>query len=493
MSSTFSTGDTIVAIATPMGRGGLGVVRLSGAAAARIAAALVDRTVPLKPRHATFAKVHFPRHSEADTDGAARFESVGGEPQAVARGLQPPRADGARAIDQVILTFFPAPASYTGEDVVEISAHGSPIILRAIIDAAIAAGARLAEPGELTLRAFLNGKLDLVQAEAVADLIDAVTPLQARAAFDQLEGTLTGAIGAIDERLFDLIARLEASLDFPDEGYHFADPDEVVRALDQIAGDTRALLARARAGRVIREGLQVVIVGKPNVGKSTLFNMLVGAGRAIVAAQPGTTRDLLTETIELDGLKVTLVDTAGIRETSDEIEGEGVRRARQAQAVADLRLIVLDRSQPLGREDSEILSNNRKLDNICIINKIDAGLAWDGASVSELANRATVEVSLKTGVGVDALRASLLDALGVSGIERDSVLVTNARHATLLAEAATALDRAKSAVQTVNGAMSEEFVLDDLHAAREAFEQIRGRRASDEVLRQIFSRFCIGK
>jgi tRNA modification GTPase len=224
-----------------------------------------------------------------------------------------------------------------------------------------------------------------------------------------------------------------------------------------------------------------------------LFNTLVGAGRAIVTAQPGTTRDLLTETIEFDGLKVTLVDTAGIRETTDEIEGEGVRRARQAQGVADLRLIVLDGSQPLGREDSEILANDRKQDNICIINKIDVGRAWDRASVPELAGRSTVEVSLRTGTGVDALRASVLDGLGVSDVERDSVLVTNARHATLLMEATTALDRAKSAVQTVNGRMSEEFVLDDLHAAREAFEEIRGRRASDEVLRQIFSRFCIGK
>lgn len=469
MSSSFSTADTIVAIATPMGRGGLGIVRLSGPEAAGIAGALVDRTAPLEPRHATFAKIRFSR-----------------EPQ-------PPGIDRARAIDQVVLTFFSAPASYTGEDIVEISAHGSPVVLRAIVDAAIRAGARLAEPGEFTLRAFINGRIDLVQAEAVGDLIDAVTPLQARAAFDQLEGTLTSAIGAIDERLFDLIARLEASLDFPDEGYHFAEPDDVVRALDQIACDTRTLLARARSGRVIREGLQVVITGKPNVGKSTLFNTLVGAGRAIVTSQPGTTRDLLTETIELDGLKVTLVDTAGIWETSDEVEGEGVKRAREAQAVADLRLVVLDGSRPLDPDDADVLAYDINTASICIVNKIDAGLAWDRAAVSQLAGRATVEVSLKTGAGVGALRESLLEAAGISGVARDPVLVTNARHAALLDQAAAALDRAKLAVQNVNGAMSEEFVLDDLHAAREAFEQVRGRRASDEVLRQIFSRFCIGK
>src|SRR6267142_895120 len=304
----FSTTDTIVAIATPPGRGGIGVVRLSGPDALAIARRLITHQGELVPRHATFTRTH--------------------------------------AIDQVVVTYFPSPHSYTGEDVVELSAHGSPVVLRAIVESAIAHAARLAEPGEFTLRAFLNGRMDLMQAEAVADLIDAVTPLQARAAFDQLQGTLTRVIADIDAALFDLVARLEASVDFPDEGYHFLPPSDVAAAIDGLLDRTRALLAGARRGRLIREGLQVVIVGAPNVGKSSLFNALVGSGRAIVTDIPGTTRDLVTEVIDLDGLRVTLVDTAGLRETHDPIEVEGVARSHQAVAVADLVLSVEDQSRP---------------------------------------------------------------------------------------------------------------------------------------------------
>ena len=234
-------------------------MRLSGPDAHAVAQSLVTHHGPLQPRHATFTKVTV-------TD----------------------------VIDQVVATYFPAPASYTGDDVVELSAHGSPVVLRAIVSAAIGRGARLAEPGEFTLRAFLNGRIDLMQAEAVNDLIDAATPLQARAAFDQLDGTLTRAIGAIDATLFDLIARLEASVDFPEEGYHFVEPGALAQAIDELLERTAALLGDARRGRLIREGLQIAIVGEPNVGKSSLFNALAGASRAIVTDVPGTTRDLVT-------------------------------------------------------------------------------------------------------------------------------------------------------------------------------------------------------
>ncbi len=294
-------------------------------------------------------------------------------------------------------TFFPAPRSYTGEDVIEISAHGSPVVLRAIVDAAMQLGARLAEPGEFTLRAFLNGRIDLPQAEAVADLIDAVTPLQARAAFDQLQGTLTQTIGEIDRALFELIARLEASVDFPDEGYHFVEPEALGGEIDALVARVRALVADARRGRLVREGLQIAIVGKPNAGKSSVFNALVGSARAIVTAVPGTTRDLVTEVVDLDGLRVTLVDTAGVRETDDVVEAEGVARAKGATAVADVVLVVLDRSRPLEETDHEIIIQITDNKRLIVINKIDIerGLAGQRAqrrggdrSVSEDRRRA---------------------------------------------------------------------------------------------------------
>ncbi len=290
----FSTSDTIVAIATPPGRGGIGVVRVSGPDAERIACVLTGRTTRFEPRHATFA----------------RFATN----------------------DQVVVTLFPGPHSYTGESVAELSAHGSPVVLSAIVRAAVDAGARLAEPGEFTLRAFLNGKIDLIQAEAVADLIEAVTPLQARAAFDQLEGTLTKTIGAIERELFDVIAKLEASLDFPDEGYHFVAPKEARASLAGLIARIDGLLAQASRGRLVREGAQVAIVGAPNVGKSSLFNALLNTDRAIVTAIPGTTRDLLTERADIGGLSLSLIDTAGVRDTVDVVEQEGVSRARDTLA-----------------------------------------------------------------------------------------------------------------------------------------------------------------
>lgn len=303
----FSTEDTIVAIATPAGRGGIGVVRISGPESARIASALTGHE-SFEPRHATLVRV-----------------------------------GGAHVDDRAVVTFFRSPASYTGEDVVEVSAHGSPVLLNSIVEAAIRAGARLAEPGEFTLRAYLHGRMDLVQAEAVQDLVNAVTPLQARTAFDQLEGTLTGRIAEIDAALFDLSARLEASLDFPEEGYHFVEPDAVASELGSVIASIDALLRDARAGRLVREGAQVVIAGRPNAGKSTLFNALAGAGRAIVTEIPGTTRDLLVEQVDIEGVAVTLVDTAGIRQsTEDVVEAEGILRARTAADRAHLVLLVLD-------------------------------------------------------------------------------------------------------------------------------------------------------
>jgi tRNA modification GTPase len=450
----FSTADTIVAIATPPGRGGIGIVRLSGPEAHAVARQLIAHDGPLEPRRATFTSAIV----EAD------------------------------ALDHVIATYFPAPASYTGDDVVELSAHGSPVILRTIVAAAIARGARLAEPGEFTLRAFLNGRIDLTQAEAVADLIDAVTPLQARAAFDQLQGTLTRTIGEIDAALFDLIARLEASVDFPEEGYHFVDAPTLATEIDRLIDRSTALLADARRGRLVREGLQVVIAGRPNVGKSSVFNALAGAARAIVAEVPGTTRDLVTEVVDLDGLRVTLIDTAGLRESTDRVESEGVDRARQAQRVSDLILFVVDRSQPLDPDDDIQVNDTKRL---IVVNKADLPAAWQSADVG-LERQEVVEVSALTGVGIATLRERIATALDVEPL-RDRPAMTNVRHIALVQRAHDALARARTAALPDGGSLSEEFVLADLQDARAAFEEIAGRRAPDDLLEHIFARFCIGK
>jgi tRNA modification GTPase len=491
----FSTADTIVAIATPPGRGGIGVIRLSGPDAHAIAQRLAARDEPLRPRYATLATV--------------RQNHVVTSPQVA--GAQVMRAQGAVArpgdsslaacdlrlattpIDRAILTYFPAPASYTGDDVVEVSGHGSPVVLRAIVSAAIEAGARLAEPGEFTLRAFLNGRIDLSQAEAIGDLIDAATPLQARAAFDQLNGTLTNAIGGIDQALFDLIARLEASVDFPEDGYHFVDPSELAAAIDNIRQRTTGLLRDARRGRLIREGLQVAIVGPPNVGKSSLFNALVGASRAIVADVPGTTRDLISESIDLDGLRVTLVDTAGLRETVDVVESEGVSRSRGAADVADLTLFVCDASDPESIEALASFPQERRaalkapreqVRTLIVANKSDLHRAWSHADA--------VAVSATTGAGLDNLRQQIAAALDVD-LLADRPEMTNVRHLALVERADQALHRARTAALAEGHSLPEEFVLADLQDARSALEEITGRRAPEDLLAHIFARFCIGK
>ncbi len=345
---------------------------------------------------------------------------------------------GAReASDQAIVTSFPSPASYTGQDVVEISAHGSPVLLHAIVRSAIDAGARLAEPGEFTLRAYLHGRMDLVQAEAVQDLVAAVTPLQARTAFDQLEGTLTERIRAIDATLFDLSARLEASLDFAGEGYHFVEPDRVASEISGIIASIDTLLGDARAGRLVREGAQVVIVGRPNAGKSTLFNALAGSGRAIVTEIPGTTRDLLTETVDIGGIAVTLVDTAGIRaEPSDAVETEGIARARAASERADLAVLVLDRSRPLTSDDHALLDTIRQGVHVIVASKADLPAAWSDETVSGM------PVAAAAGEGLRELRDAVTLGLGLTRTDRDTPAITNIRHVELLSRARVALSRA---------------------------------------------------
>jgi tRNA modification GTPase len=463
----FAVDDTIVAIATPVGRAGLGVVRLSGPRAEEIARALAARRAPLKPRHATFAVLN----SSSAHDSAS---SSSNSAPVVVR-------------DQAILTFFPAPRSYTGDDVVEISAHGSPVVLEGIVRAAIERGARLARPGEFTLRAFLNGKLDLVQAEAVADLVDAVTPLQARAAFDQLEGTLTARIRAIEAALFDLMARLEASLDFPDEGYHFVERDAVAGEIDRVRASIGALLGDSARGRLVREGAQIAIVGTPNVGKSSLFNALLNARRAIVTPIPGTTRDVLAERADIRGISVSLLDTAGVRDAGDVIEQEGIARAREAAKAADLVVVVLDRSRPLSDEDRRLAGAIDGRGAIAA-NKIDLAPAWTPAVEMPDA----VEISAATGEGLDRLVERIAERLGEGEPRRDAPGISNVRHIALLRAADAALARAAEAAGRPEP-VPEEFLLADLQEASASLQEITGQRTTEDLLAHIFERFCIGK
>jgi tRNA modification GTPase len=453
----FAVTDTIVAVATPPGRGGIGVVRLSGPDATAIASALVGRDEPFLPRHATFSRI------------------VGREPAAA-----------RRPVDQVVITWFQGPHSYTGDDVVEISGHGSPVLLQRVVELAMHAGARLAEPGEFTLRAYLNGRIDLVQAEAVADLVDAVTPLQARAAMDQLEGTLTTAIGRMDAALFDLAARLEASLDFPEEGFHFVTRDDARVDIARIHRELVTLAREGRVGRVLREGRLVVIVGRPNAGKSSLFNALAGAARAIVTAVPGTTRDVLTERVDVGGIPVTLVDTAGLRDTTDAIEVEGVERAYQARRVAALTIVVVDGNQPIAEADRRIVAES-PAPRIVVSSKTDLPHAWTAA---ELKGEDVIELSVKTGAGLNVLRERMVGGLTDRETLRDVPSISNVRHLDLVNRASDSL---QAAMYGIDVGATEELILTDLGAARRALEELTGRRTPEDLLRHIFERFCIGK
>lgn len=456
----FAPDDTIVAIATPSGRGGLGVVRLSGPDAMRIACVLTQRARPLRPRHATLARF---------TDGAVS--------------------------DAVVLTHFEAGASYTGDATVEVSAHGSPVVLAAIESAARRAGARLAAPGEFTLRAFLAGRIDLPQAEAVRDLIDATTPAQAQAAFVQLDGSLSLALRGFEQEVFALTAQLEASVDFPDEGYHFISPSEVRETLRRLQGMLRQWLDEAARGRVLREGARVVLVGRPNAGKSSLFNALLDAPRAIVADAPGTTRDLVVESMACRGVPVTLVDAAGLRASGDPVEREGVSRAVAAAAAADLVIVVRDGAEPQALEpldvpDAELFLQRIENKRLNVFTK--------GDLVPGMARQARQRVgsdghwvSVVTGEGVARLRDQIADRIGAPRMDAPP-RVTNARQIGALEQAHAAMTRVLASLDT-GAPVTEEFVLADLHDVRMALADLFGQRSPDDVLAEIFSRFCIGK
>ncbi|MFZ0479691.1 MAG: tRNA uridine-5-carboxymethylaminomethyl(34) synthesis GTPase MnmE [Terriglobales bacterium] len=457
--------DTIVAIATPPGRGGIGVVRLAGPEARAIAEPMLRLKHELEPGRAIFGEL-------IDPCGAG----------ALAR-----EKDDSARIDEVVVTYFQKPHSYTTDDIIEISAHGSPVVLRHIVELALARGARLAEPGEFTMRAFLNGRLDLAQAEAVRDLIDSQTLFQAKVAAQQLEGSLSKRLKPIKQKLVELIALLEAGIDFAEDDISVA-PDKVILGhIDDVRAPLEQLAASSAYGKLVHEGLTLAIVGRPNVGKSSLFNRLVERERAIVTAQPGTTRDLVSETVAIGGIPVRLVDTAGIRRALDEAESIGIQKSMEALADADMVLIVLDASHPIANEDRELLGQVEGRSPILVANKSD--LKSPRSSVPDHL-LAAIETSALTGYGIDELRAAILARAGGAAPQIETGFLTNVRHQQLVADSLAALT---SATTAVSARVPHEMLLLDLYNALRALDEITGATTTDEILSLIFGTFCIGK
>jgi len=504
--------DTIVAIATPPGRGGIGVVRLAGPEARAIAGPMLRLTRELEPARATLCDLIEPSTTQEGTT-PAELRSAGGPKAAVRAGSEV--QSGAR-IDEVVVTFFASPHSYTTDDIVEISAHGSPVVLRHIVELCLARGARMAEPGEFTMRAFLNGRLDLTQAEAVRDLIDSQTLFQAKVAAQQLDGALSNRLKPIKQKLVELIALLEAGIDFAEDDVSIAADAAIVEHIAQVKGPLLRLAATFAYGKIVHEGLTLAIVGRPNVGKSSLFNRLVERERAIVTAQPGTTRDLVSETVAIGGIPVELVDTAGIRRALDEAESLGIKKSMEALADADLVLVIMDRSQALCDEDRELLRQVAGRPAIVVENKCDlaggdgdktcgAAFGWtaeggrpyvgpgERACMGEDQRRYAERISTSalTGEGIPALRAAILRHFeGDSAIEAEPGFLTSVRHQKLVNSALAALDEASHAV---DGRVPHEMVLLDLYAALRPLDEITGTTTTDDILNLIFGTFCIGK
>jgi len=455
--------DTIVALSTPPGRGGIGIIRISGNDSLNILRTLVasDSFDPT-PNLLSLKSL---------------YDSVTGE-----------------ALDEALVCFFEAPHSFTGEDVVELHCHGSPVLLRAIIDLILRLDARLAAPGEFSLRAVTNGRMNLAQAEAVRDLIAAQTESALRQATRQLKGEISNRLGPVEQDLLTIIVRLESSLEFVEDDLPAVASHEIRASLQGVREELSRLAGTFAAGKLLRDGIKVAFVGRPNVGKSSLFNMLVGHGRAIVTAIPGTTRDTISESIGIDDVPVLLIDTAGIRSSSNEIESMGVERARREAADADLLIVVVDGSEYLRDEDELVLAEVANARYIVALNKCDLptfSLARFEAPISPLPNGlAMVSVSAKSEEGLDTLRTAILQPFANGNVHGEGLLITNARHHDLLVRAIEAI---LSAERLLEQRASEELVLVGLHSALRYLGEITGETTTDEILGQIFSTFCIGK
>lgn len=455
--------DTIAAISTPLGEGGIGVIRVSGRSAIELGDKIfrsASKRKKLKdlPSHT----VHYGYIYDPETQ----------EP-----------------LDEVLVTLMRAPKSYTREDVVEISTHGGFLSLKRILDLVLRNGARLAEPGEFTKRAFLNGRIDLSQAEAVIDIIQSRTETGLKVAMRQLEGRLSRKIHAIRDALKHLTALVEASIDFSEEDIEVVSHEELNSGIGQALQSVDLLLETAEEGKILREGLSTVIVGKPNVGKSSLLNVLLEEERAIVTPIPGTTRDVIEESLNLKGIPLRLVDTAGIRNTEDLVEVQGVSRSKSLLEKADLVLLVLDGSGPLTEEDREILDLTRGKKALGVINKADLPPVLDDGELDRiLAGIKWVKISAKERIGIEALKDLIFETVVQAPLE--SVWVTNVRHKNALVRTKQSLLKAQGSVKE---GMSGEFIAVDLRAALDSLGEIVGETTTEDILTEIFSTFCIGK
>ena len=445
--------DTIVAPATPPGRSALAIVRIDGPAAFSLLESLT-RSAPPPVRHAALVRLYDPPTANR----------------------QPP------TIDECIAIRYEAPHSFTGNDLVELTLHGNPLLVSRVIEACVSLGARMAEPGEFTERAVLNGKMDLVQAESIADLINARTTLQAKLSLSNLEGTLSRKATAIRQVLLEVISRLEAALDFSEEGYEFITRDEVTSRLSAALRDLAVLSQTYERGRATRAGLSAVILGRPNAGKSTLLNRLVGSDRAIVTPIPGTTRDIVRETIEIGGLPVTLSDTAGLRETTDLVEDIGVQRAREAARSADIILYLVDGSAGVTEEDEAELA---RLENVQLVyTKADLALTRQPPTANR---QPPLSISAVSDRGIDELLARLDELVRERYVAPEGALV-NERQRLAVAECEEALNAALASTE-----LDEQMILVDLYRAANALGVLTGAITREDVLTEIFGKFCIGK
>lgn len=456
--------DTVAAIATPVGEGGINIIRISGPDATRIASILFQ------------------------SQGGTQVANL--EPQRVTYGNLIDPAN-KQTVDEILLIYFRAPHSYTGEDVIEIHGHGGAYVSSKILQLVLDQGARTAEPGEFTRRAFLNGRLDLSQAEAVADVIHAASDKALTSALAQLKGQLSDKLNALYDALLQVLGQLEAAIDFPEEGLEFKQKQQHDKNIQSIHAEIQKLVDSYRQGKIYREGLRVALVGKPNVGKSSLLNALLQEDRAIVTPHPGTTRDTLEERVRINDIHITIVDTAGLRHEAGEIEEHGIERTRHALAQADLALVIFDGSHALDTNDALLIREVADKKKLVLLNKSDLTLQIDESFLlKKLGEKQEISLSAKNGKGLDTLKDALYQSALEGRTSGESLVITRERHRQALAQAQVALTRVSQSLQEDR---SEDLIAVDLNSALEHLGGILGKTFVDDLLDQIFNDFCIGK